>query len=100
MKLSGGKANPQMTNEILKKLLANEKLLSDYATKFSSKIYDMWEDKKNFQAIYEAIEKAKKKRARRRRNKKNTGPPILYPSIKQEYWELVRSYEENKECQI
>ena len=44
--------------KILKKLLADKELLSKYTTKFCSKISDLYEDKKNFEPIYNAIEKS------------------------------------------
>ena len=44
--------------EILKKLLADKELLSKYTTKFCSKISDLYEDKKNFEPIHNAIEKS------------------------------------------
>ena len=42
---------------ILKKLLKNEELLTQCANKFSAKVYDKCEDKKNFQPIYNELEK-------------------------------------------
>ena len=47
---------------LLKKLLSNEKLLEDCTKKFSKKIYDLWDDKKNFKVIYDAIEKDKNRK--------------------------------------
>ena len=43
--------------KILKNLLSNERALQDCTRKFSEKIYELWDDKKNFKAIYSAIEK-------------------------------------------
>ena len=44
------------TVEILKKLLTNSEVLESYATKLNSKVCNLYEDKKNFQPIYEYIE--------------------------------------------
>ena len=43
--------------QILKKLLKDDVLLKKYTNKFTSKVYELWEDKKNFEPIYNAIEK-------------------------------------------
>jgi len=43
--------------QILKKLLKDDVLLEKYTNKFTSKVYELWEDKKNFEPIYNAIEK-------------------------------------------
>ena len=43
--------------KILKKLLNNKELLEKYTNKFTSKVYNLYEDKKNFEPIYKAIEK-------------------------------------------
>ena len=42
--------------KILKELLSNSNILRNYATKLNSKVCDLYEDKKNFQPIYESIE--------------------------------------------
>ena len=42
--------------EILKKLLNNSKILESYTIKLNSKVCNLYEDKKNFQPIYEYIE--------------------------------------------
>ena len=42
--------------EILKKLLNNSKILESYTIKLNSKVRNLYEDKKNFQPIYEYIE--------------------------------------------
>ena len=44
--------------QILKKLLKDDVLLEKYTNKFTSKVYELWEDKKNFEPIYNAIEKS------------------------------------------
>ena len=44
--------------QILKKLLKDDVLLEKYTNKFTSKVYELWEDKKNFKSIYNAIEKS------------------------------------------
>jgi len=44
--------------QILKKLLKDDVLLEKYTNKFTSKVYELWEDKKNFESIYNAIEKS------------------------------------------
>ena len=44
--------------QILKKLLKDDVLLEKYTNKFTSKVYELWEDKKNFDPIYNAIEKS------------------------------------------
>ncbi len=43
--------------KILKNLLSNENVLQDCTRKFSEKVYELWDDKKNFKVIYNAIEK-------------------------------------------
>ena len=48
--------------KLLKHLLSNEKVLEDCTKKFSNKVYNMWDDKKNFQVIYNAIEKDKNRK--------------------------------------
>ena len=45
--------------KILKKLLSNNELLEKYRNKFTSKVSNLYEDKKNFEPIYKAIEKSK-----------------------------------------
>ena len=47
---------------ILKKLLNNDELLSKYKNKFTSKACSLFEDKKTFEPIYNAIEKMNHKR--------------------------------------
>ena len=44
--------------QILKKLLKDDVLLEKYTNKFTSKVYELWEDKNNFEPIYNAIEKS------------------------------------------
>ena len=48
--------------KILKKLLNNDELLSKYKNKFTSKACSLFEDKKTFEPIYNAIEKMNHKR--------------------------------------
>ena len=48
--------------KILKKLLNNKELLEKYTNKFTSKVYNLYEDKKNFELIYKAIEKPNHRR--------------------------------------
>ena len=48
--------------KILKKLLNNKELLEKYTNKFTSKVYNLYEDKKNFERIYKAIEKPNNRR--------------------------------------
>ena len=43
--------------KILKKLLKNDELLEKYTNKFTTKVFELWEDKNNFKPIYNAIEK-------------------------------------------
>ena len=43
--------------KILKKLLSDEDLLKQYTNKFSLKVENLYEDKKNFESVYKAIEK-------------------------------------------
>ncbi len=43
--------------EILKKLLKDKELLSGYTKNFTSKVQNLHEDKKNFESIFNAIEK-------------------------------------------
>jgi hypothetical protein len=43
--------------KILKRLLNNNELLKKYTNKFTSKVHNLYEDKKNFEPIYNAIEK-------------------------------------------
>ena len=50
--------------QILKKLTKDEILLEKYTNKFSSKVYELWEDKKNFEPIYNAIEKSNHRRVK------------------------------------
>jgi len=44
--------------QILKKLLKDDVLFEKYTNKFTAKVYELWEDKKNFEPIYNAIEKS------------------------------------------
>ncbi len=44
--------------KILKKLLNNNELLAKYTNKFTSKVCDLFEEKKSFEPIYNAIEKS------------------------------------------
>ena len=48
--------------QILKKLLKDDVLLAKYTNKFTSKVYNLYEDKKNFEPIYKAIEKPNHRR--------------------------------------
>ena len=48
--------------KILKKLLNNDELLSKYKNKFTSKACSLFEDKKTFEPVYNAIEKMNHKR--------------------------------------
>ena len=48
--------------KILKKLLTNDELLAKYTKKITSKINDLCDDKKNFEPIYNAIEKLNHRR--------------------------------------
>ena len=48
--------------KILKKLLNNKELLEKYTNKFTSKVYNLYEDNKNFEPIYKAIEKPNHRR--------------------------------------
>ena len=50
--------------QILKKLLNDDVLLEKYTNKFTSKVYELWEDKKNFEPIYNAIEKSNHRRVK------------------------------------
>ena len=50
--------------KILKKLLNNDELLSKYKNKFTSKACNLFEDKKTFEPIYNAIEKLNHKRVK------------------------------------
>ena len=50
--------------QILKKLLKDDVLLEKYTNKFTSKVYELWEDKKNFEPIYNAIEKSNHKKVK------------------------------------
>ena len=43
--------------KILQNLLKNDELLLKYTNKFTSKVHDIFEEKKNFEPIYNAIEK-------------------------------------------
>ena len=47
---------------ILKKLLNNDELLSKYTNKLASKVYNLSDDKKSFEPIFNAIEKLNHKR--------------------------------------
>ena len=48
----------------MKKLLKNDELLEKYTNKFTTKVYELWEDKKNFKPIYNAIERLNHKRVK------------------------------------
>ena len=48
--------------KILKRLLKDDALLEKYTNKFTLKVYELWEDKKNFEPIYNAIEKSNHRR--------------------------------------
>ena len=48
--------------KILKNLLQNEKLLIDLTNKFTKKVYELCEDKKNFDPIYKNLESVSKKK--------------------------------------
>ena len=43
--------------KILKKLLKNDELLEKYTNKFTTKVFELWDDKNNFKPIYNTIEK-------------------------------------------
>ena len=47
--------------KILKKLLNNKELLEKYTNKFTSKVYNLYADKKNFEPIYTKVIKSKNK---------------------------------------
>ncbi len=47
---------------ILKKLLNNEVLLKKYESKFTTKVCNLYEEKKSFEAIYNAIQKSNHRR--------------------------------------
>ena len=49
---------------ILKKLLNDNELLAKYTNKFTSKVYNLYEDKKNFEPIYNALEKPNRGRVK------------------------------------
>ena len=40
-----------------KKTIKNDELLEKYTNKFTTKVFELWEDKNNFKPIYNAIEK-------------------------------------------
>ena len=50
--------------KILKRLLNNNELLKKYTNKFTSKVHNLYEDKKNFEPIYNAIEKSSHRRVK------------------------------------
>ena len=50
--------------KILKRLLTNDELLAKYTSKFTSKVHELWDDKKNFEPIYKAIEKTEHRRVK------------------------------------
>ena len=50
--------------EILNRLLKDEKLLSKYTSNFTAKVYEVCEDVKNFQPIYNQIEKPNYKKVK------------------------------------
>ena len=43
---------------ILKKLLGNKQLLEQYTKKFTTRVCELWDNKKSFESIYNAIEKS------------------------------------------
>ena len=49
---------------ILKKLLGNNELLEEYTNKFTSKVGNLYEDKKNFEPVYKAIEELNYRRVK------------------------------------
>ncbi len=44
---------------ILRKLLNDDELLEKYTNKFTSRVHELWDEKKSFESIYNAIEKQK-----------------------------------------
>ena len=50
--------------QILKKLLKDDVLLEKYTNKFTAKVHELWDDKKNFEPIYKAIEKTDNRRVK------------------------------------
>jgi len=50
--------------KILKKLLTNNELLEKYTNKFTARVHELWDDKKNFEPIYKAIEKTEHRRVK------------------------------------
>ena len=50
--------------KILKKLLNDNELLAKYTTSFNSKVENLFEDRKNFLPIFNAIEKIKKRKVK------------------------------------
>ena len=48
--------------DILKKILGNDELLTQYTEKFTSRVLELCDDKKNFEPIYNSIEKLKYKK--------------------------------------
>ena len=50
--------------KILRKLLSDEKLLNEYTRKFTLKAKELINDQKNFEPIYNAIEKADQRRVK------------------------------------
>jgi hypothetical protein len=44
--------------KILKKLLSDDQLLEKYTNKFTSRTHELWDDKKSFECIFNAIEKS------------------------------------------
>ena len=50
--------------EILKNFLKDKELLSKYTNKFSSKIFNLYEDEGNFESIYNAIEKSNNRKVK------------------------------------
>lgn len=49
--------NKEECLELLKKMLSDNNLLKNYTEKFSNKVFELWDDKKNFHSIYNSIEK-------------------------------------------
>ena len=50
--------------KILKRMLDNDELLKKYTNKFTSKVRNLYEDKKVFEPIYNAIEKPSRERVK------------------------------------
>ena len=50
--------------KVLKKILENDELLAKYTNKFTSKVCNLYEDKKIFESIYKTIEKPSRERVK------------------------------------